>query len=144
MRDIDSRPRWFYRFDNFKRAFVLLKEAIEIKKSRQITQLEKEGTIQRFEYTWELGWKLLKDYLEYKGIILDTITPAATIKAAFEAKIIKSGDLWMQALDERNKMSHTYNLKSFEIVINNIEYHYLQMLEEMCLKIQYEEKFLWQ
>lgn len=106
MRDIDLKPRWFYSFDNFKRALMLLKKAIEIKKSRQITQLEKEGMIQRFEYKWELGWKLLKDYLEYKSIILDTITPASTIKAAFEAKIIKSGDLWMQALDERNKMSH--------------------------------------
>lgn len=58
-------PRWLYRFDNFKRAFSLLREAINIMQERKITQLETEGAIQRFEYTWELTWLVLKDYLEY-------------------------------------------------------------------------------
>lgn len=63
-------PRWIYRFDNFKRAFNLFRDAIYTMREREINQLEKEGMIQRFEYTWELTWKVLKDYLEYKGIVL--------------------------------------------------------------------------
>lgn len=127
----DTPPRWHYRFDNFKRAYELLNEAIILSKSRQLTALEQEGTIQRFEYTWELAWKTLKDYLEHQGVILDTITPVATIRAAFSAKIIENGDIWMQALDTRNKMSHTYNLKQFEKAIGQIEQDYIGLFSEL-------------
>ena len=122
-------PRWVYRFDNYKRACVLLREAIESMESRELTQLEKEGIIQRFEYTWELAWKVLKDYLEFEGVVLDKITPAAVIKAAFAAKIIGDGALWMEALDARNKMSHTYNIAKFEKVIVAIRAKYLALLD---------------
>jgi hypothetical protein len=71
----NNKPRWIYRFDNYKRAFLLLREAIEITEERELTALEKEGVIQRFEYTW----KLIKDYLEHQGIVLDRITPTFVI-----------------------------------------------------------------
>jgi nucleotidyltransferase substrate binding protein (TIGR01987 family) len=126
-----NKPRWVYRFDNYKRAFNLLREAIETMEKRELTQLEKEGVIQRFEYTWELAWKVLRDYMEHEGIVLEKITPASIIKAAFEAKIITNGELWMQALDARNKMSHQYNLKKFEEVIKEIQLNYLALLDEL-------------
>ncbi len=131
----DIKPRWIYRFDNYKRAFLLLREAMEITESRALTQLEKEGIIQRFEYTWELAWKVLKDYLEHKGVVFETITPAAVVKAAFAAKIIENGDIWMRALDARNKMSHTYNLKTFEQVISDIQSHYLSVLDYLHMTL---------
>ncbi len=127
----DTTPRWLYRFDNFKRAYALLSEAITLSKSRSLTALEKEGIIQRFEYTWELAWKTLKDFMEHQGLILDTITPASTIRTAFAAKIIHNGDIWMQALDTRNKMSHTYNLKQFEKAVLQIEQDYMILFEEL-------------
>jgi nucleotidyltransferase substrate binding protein (TIGR01987 family) len=128
-------PRWVYRFDNFKRAFDLLSEAIQMIRERKISSLEQEGVIQRFEYTWELTWKVLKDYLEYTGIILETVTPAAVIKAAIAANIIKNGDVWMSALDSRNKMSHTYDFKKFEKIVISIERDYYPELECMRLKM---------
>ena len=131
----NSKPRWVYRFDNYRRAFFLLREAIETMESRELTQLEKEGVIQRFEYTWELSWKVLKDYLDSQGIILDKITPASAIREAFEAKIIIDGEGWMKALDARNKMSHTYNLKSFEEVIEDIHDHYLNLFDDLHLSM---------
>lgn len=123
--------RWVYRFDNYKRAFLLLREGDESLGVRELNQLEKEGLIQRFEYTWELAWKLLKDYLESTGIILDTVTPASAIRAAFEAKIISDGDMWMRALDARNKMAHTYNLQTFEEVIEQIHVSFLSLFDEL-------------
>jgi len=131
----EAKPRWVYRFDNYKRAFLLLREAVETARERELNQLEKEGIIQRFEYTWELAWLVLKDYLESKGIVLDTITPVAVIKAAYEAKIINDGDVWMAALDTRNKMSHTYNLKTFERAIADIKAHYLAVLDALHMTL---------
>lgn len=127
----DNIHRWIYRFDNFKNAYGLLSEAITLSKTRKLTALEQEGVIQRFEYTWELAWKTLKDYLEEQGIILDTITPVTTIRAAFSAKIITNGSVWLRALDTRNKMSHTYNLKQFEKAILLIEQEYIMLFEEL-------------
>ena len=126
-----DNPRWIYRFDNYKRAFILLREAMEIMKERDLTQLEKEGVIQRFEYTWELAWKVLKDYLDSEGVVLDKITPASVIRAAFDAKIITNGEAWMTALDARNKMAHTYDFKKFEVVIAAIQTHYLKLFDDL-------------
>lgn len=131
----DETPRWVYRFDNYKRAFVLLREAVDLMAERDLTQLEKEGIIQRFEYTWELAWKLLKDFLEASGVVLDTITPAAVIRAAFAAKVIDDADLWMRALDARNKMSHTYNFQTFEAIIADIRGDYLGLLDALYFQM---------
>ncbi|BDU51400.1 hypothetical protein HLVA_19690 [Haliovirga abyssi] len=59
--------RWIQRFSNFKRAFEQLKDAVELTKKRELSNLEKQGLIQAFEYTHELSWKVLKDFLESKG-----------------------------------------------------------------------------
>jgi nucleotidyltransferase substrate binding protein (TIGR01987 family) len=137
MNYIKEKPRWMYRFDNFKNAFFLLREAVYKIKEKEIelSQLEKEGVIQRFEYTWELTWKVLKDYLEYTGVILETITPASTIKTAISVNMIKNGDIWMEALDSRNKMSHTYDFKKFEEIILQIQNHYYFEIEDLYLKM---------
>lgn len=127
----DERPRWEYRFDNFHRAYLLLREAIELSRQRGLSQLEQEGTVQRFEYCWELAWKTIKDYLEYQGVVLETVTPRAVLKAGFAANVIEDGDAWMAALDARNKMAHTYNLKVFEQVVMAIETRYLGLMDRL-------------
>lgn len=128
---MQEKPRWIYRFDNYKRAITLLRESMDTIKERELNQLEKEGVIQRFEYSWELAWKTLKDYLHAEGVVLDKITPASVIRAGFEAKIINNGELWMQALDARNKMAHSYDLKVFEQIILKIEQEYFTLLDDL-------------
>ena len=124
-------PRWMYRFDNYSKALSLLSEAAQLSKTRALSALEKEGVIQRFEYTWELAWKVLKDYLEHQGIVLATITPTASIKAALAAQVIDEGDVWIAALDARNKMSHVYNAQQFEAIIAHIETDFLRILKKL-------------
>lgn len=131
----DDAPRWLYRFDNYRRAFSLLREAIELMEEKEPTQLEKEGTIQRFEYTIELAWKVMKDYLESENFVFGQITPKAVIRKAFEAKLLEDGQTWMDALDARNEMSHAYDLESFEIVIEDIRRRYLRAFDALHEKL---------
>ncbi len=123
--------RWQQRFENFERAFILLRSAFEEKKPAEFSELEKEGLVRRFEYTFELAWKTLKDYLEHTGISFDQITPRHVIKAAFAAKIIEDGQAWIDMLDHRNVMSHTYNEVSFKKAVVAIAGHYLAALEQV-------------
>jgi nucleotidyltransferase substrate binding protein (TIGR01987 family) len=122
--------RWKQRLENFERGFLLLKEAFE-KDPAQMSDLEKEGVIQRFEYTFELAWKTLKDYLVYSGVAFDQITPRSVIKHAFAAKIIKDGQTWIDMLEQRNLMSHTYDSATFDLVFANISQRYLVALEQV-------------
>jgi len=112
-----SLSRWEYRFENFEKAYFLLAEAIEQKQKKGLSTLEEEGLIQRFEYTVELAWKTMKDYLEAQGVIFDQITPRSIIRSAITSKLIQEDETWMEALDDRNKMSHTYDTKQFKAVI---------------------------
>ncbi|OQW61411.1 MAG: hypothetical protein A4S17_09515 [Proteobacteria bacterium HN_bin10] len=126
-----DKPRWLYRFKNYKRAFRLLSEAIDLFEERELSSLEQEGVIQRFEYTWELGWNLLADLLDADGITLDTRTPRAAIRAAYKAKIISNGKEWMNALDARNRMAHTYDESDFAAIVEEIQSTYLGLLDAL-------------
>ncbi len=129
--------RWHYRFRNFSRAFALLREALE-GEVEALSQLEREGVIQRFEYTFELAWNLLKDRLEYDGIVLPTVTPRHVIRQAFQARLIQDGDVWIDMLTDRNLMSHTYDFAKFEVVIRKIQRQYLAILGELYERLSLE------
>ena len=85
-----------------------------------MNQLEKEGVIQRFEYCFELAWKSVKDYLEESGIVFAIVAPRQVLKEAFAAKVLSDGQVWIDMLDHRNLLSHTYSLASFEAAVNAI------------------------
>mgnify|MGYP001562291568 FL=1 len=125
-----SEIRWKQRFQNFENAFLLLKQAFE-KDIKNFSDLEKEGVIQRFEYTFELAWKTLKDYLESQGVRIEQITPKMVIKHAFASKIITNGQQWIDMLEDRNLMSHEYEQKVFEKVFHNIQSQYVHVLEDL-------------
>lgn len=126
--------RWKQRFSNFKQAFLLLREAME-KEIESLSQLEKEGIIQRFEYTFELAWKVLKDKMEYDGILLDKVSPKVVVRQAYETKYIHDAGTWLKMIGDRNLMSHTYDFVKFEAVIESIKSDYLPMLEEWYMEL---------
>lgn len=126
-----KQTRWQQRFENYTRAFHLLEKVFADKSIDQFSELEKEGIVQRFEYTFELAWKTLKDYLEYSGVTLEQITPRYVIKQAFASKIIQNGQVWINMFEHRNLMSHTYNPKTFTKAIEAIANHYLIPLKQL-------------
>lgn len=125
--------RWKQRFQNFERAFMLLRSVFDARSVSSLSDLEKEGTIQRFEYTYELAWKTLKDYLEYQGTVLDQITPRTVLKAAFAARFIQDGQVWMDMIDHRNTMAHMYSHDKFIEILNTIETRYLAAMDDLYL-----------
>ena len=129
MSNENQDTRWKQRFSNFSRALLLLRDAME-QDLDSLKQLEKEGIIQRFEYTFELAWKVLKDKMEFDGIVLDQISPKAVVRQAFAAKYINDPDTWLKMIGDRNLMSHTYDFVKFEAVIQSIADSYLPMLDE--------------
>ena len=125
--------RWQQRFQNFEKAFFLLRESLKLKK---LSQLEKEGIIQRFKYTFELAWKTLSDYLKNQGIEIVENTPKMVIKTAFGANIIKNSDLWIKMLVHRNTMSHQYNFSKYEEIISNLRNSHVKLLNNFYLSFK--------
>jgi nucleotidyltransferase substrate binding protein (TIGR01987 family) len=111
--------RWMQRFDNFSRAYHELQEGVQLAQTRELSKLEKQGLIQGFEYTHELAWNTLKDYLNEKGL-MGIIGSKDTTREAFKNGLIAEGDVWMQMINARNLTSHTYDTKIAETVFNLI------------------------
>jgi len=122
--------RWKQRFDNFDRAYVLLRQALE-RGPAALSLLEKEGVIQRFEYSFELAWKTVKDYLEASGLVISPLTPRQVLKDAFAAKVIADGQVWIDMLDHRNLLSHTYDSAVFERAVEDISSRYLLAIKAL-------------
>ena len=111
--------RWKQRFDNYSKAFDELKESLELANNRPLTKLEKQGVIQGFEYTHELAWNLLKDYLEFQGHV-GLIGSRDTTREAFKRGLISDGDIWMEMIKSRNLTSHAYDRDTAEQIYTAI------------------------
>ena len=108
--------RWKQRFDNYNRAFLELKEGIDMANERPLSKLEKQGVIQGFEYTHELAWNVLKDYLEFQGIV-GLIGSRDTTREAFKRGLISDGETWMEMIKSRNQSSHAYDQATAEKIL---------------------------
>ena len=126
-----SDVRWKQRFENFKKALQQFEEAIhEMPPSR----LAQEGLIQRFEYTFELGWKCLQDVLTERGY--DEIRgPKPVLQQAFQDGLIQDGLVWMEMLKARNEASHIYDEKVFLGIYTDARQRFLPPLRALQEKL---------
>lgn len=100
--------RWVLRLNNYEKAFASLTAAVDLSKTRPLSDLEKQGLIQVFEFTHELAWNVMKDYFSYQGTQDITGSRDAT-REAFSKNLLQDGEGWMAMIQSRNKTSHTYN-----------------------------------
>ena len=107
---MNSDIRWIQRFDNYGRALQTLRNAAELATQRPLSELEQQGLIQGFEFTHELAWNLLKDFLEAQGIA-GLIGSRDAIRTAFKNGLLEDGETWMEMIKARNLSSHTYQLE---------------------------------
>lgn len=125
--------RWKQRYQNFEKAFKLLEEAVT---KTMLSDLEKAGVIQIYEFTFELAWKTVKDFLQEKEVLVKF--PKDTIKEAFKYEIVDDGDLWMDMLEKRNLMAHTYNETNAELAYRLIVENYYYGLKQLYLRLRTE------
>ena len=119
--------RWRQRFQNFKKAFEQLRDSVL--KVDELSDLEKEGMVQRFEYTFELAWKTLKDYLEEQQV--NAKFPREVIKQSFHYEIIQDGEIWMDMLEKKNLMAHTYEETIFRDSVQKIANEYFKAISQL-------------
>lgn len=125
--------RWKQRYDNYRKAFHQLTEFIT---KGELNKFEVQGLIQCFEYTFELGWKTMKDYLEQEGF--NVPSPRKAIQTAFQSQLITDGHTWIDMLEKRFLMSQTYNEKYAEEAERLIRERYYLVLKELCEKLEVE------
>ena len=126
--------RWLQRYDSFHRANKRILDITESDKTPDsLSELEMEGLIQRFEYTFELGWKVLQDLLKYKGYEF-VQGPNGTLQKAFEDNMITDHDGWRRMAKARVTTSHTYNE-----IVRKIYEEYSLLLKQLDSRLN-EEK----
>lgn len=125
--------RWKQRFQNYQKALRQLEKFL---KTDDLNELEEQGLIQAFEYTYELSWNVLKDYLSYQGIT-EIIGSRDAFRVAYNRKLITNGEIWMQMIESRIKSSHTYNEEIAKEIVTEIKQSYFKeyiKLEDTLVK----------
>ncbi len=130
--------RWQQRFANYKKALQQLQSAVELRHQRTLSNLEKQGVIQAFEFTHELAWNVLKDYLQDQGNQNIKGSKDAT-REAFKVELIADGEPWMAMIQSRNISSHTYNEHIAEALVEAIVEQYFPLLVALQTEM---EKYL--
>ncbi|SIT04631.1 nucleotidyltransferase substrate binding protein [Belliella pelovolcani] len=134
----ESNSRWQQRFSNYKKALAKLDQAVtkikevykideegRVDKDDFLDDILKEGLIQRFEYTHELAWNVMKDFLKNSGNTEIYGSKDAT-REAFSAALISNGEVWMDMIKSRNKTSHTYNEETADDIFMKVIYEYFE------------------
>ena len=127
-------PRWEQRLDSYHKALTRLAEIVGASKKRALNEFERDGLVQRFEFTHELSWKLMKAYAEYQGFDGIGGSRDATRKA-FEMSLISDGQSWMDMIKSRNETSHNYDGSMADDVVDSIINRFYPLLAEFYQKM---------
>ncbi len=123
--------RFEERREDLKRATNRLEEALEV----ETTDLAIDGVLHRFEFTFELAWKTMKDYLEYQGIVEKIGSPREVIKEAFSAGLIDNGEIWIKMMISRNTLSHLYDEETSREIYDDIKGEYISEIKKLNGKL---------
>ena len=124
--------RWRQRFQNYRKALSLLENGLALPAPDPV---QRAGIVQFFEMAFELSWKVLKDYLEAQGLV-DVKTPRSALKAAFEIGLVRDGRQWLQGLEDRNLVAHTYDESTAQQVDALIRDVYFPLFKELAAVLE--------
>jgi nucleotidyltransferase substrate binding protein (TIGR01987 family) len=134
MQMADTDVRWIQRLGNYKKALGHLKSAVDLCNSRELSDLEQQGMVKAFEFTFELAWNVMKDYLFEMGIS-NIVGSKGAIRQAFANDLIGNGQVWMDMIDSRNLVSHTYNEDVALELVNSIKDKYINEMAGFAEKM---------
>jgi nucleotidyltransferase substrate binding protein (TIGR01987 family) len=121
--------RWEQRLDNYTKALSQLKDGVDLFKKRQLSSIEQQGLIKAFEFTYELAWNVMKDFLEYQGIT-DIIGSRDAFREAFQKNLITDGNMWMEMIKSRNQTSHVYHEGLAKEIVEKVANNFLPLFIE--------------
>lgn len=113
-------------------ATLRLKEAL----NKEENDLTIDGVLHRYEFTFELAWKTLKDYLTYLGVQQNTGSPREIIQESFANKIVEDGEIWIKMMLARNSLSHLYDEETSREIYKEIKEKYIYEIENLVHKIE--------
>lgn len=116
------------RLEDLGNALERLKESLDLEVTSSVIL---DGAIKRFEFTYELAWKALKDYLEFQGIT-EIRSPREAFKEGYKSGITDDGDAWIDMLQDRNLTAHTYNEKAAQEIYVKIKEKHFHHLVRLC------------
>lgn len=122
--------RWKQRFANYRKVLQQLRSAVMLSRQRQLTELERQGLIQGFEFVHELGWNVIKDFFAYQGNP-SIMGSRDAVREAFKQNLVIDGEGWMDMIASRNKSSHTYNESTADEIAEKIIHHYFGLFEAL-------------
>lgn len=125
--------RWQQRFQNYKKALSQLTQALE-QYDETAEALIKEGILQRFEFTHELAWKVMKDFLEYEGYQNISGSRSAS-RLAFSIDLLDDGQVWMDMIESRNRTVHAYDETILEQEFSKVRVLYAPALAAFAIKM---------
>ena len=127
--------RWQQRLSNYNKALLQLGDAVDLSQQRALSDLEKQGLIQAFEFTHELAWNVIKDYFAYQGNTAITGSRDA-VREAFEKGLVEDGEGWMEMIISRNQSSHTYNQETADAITEKITGAYIDLFRDLQKRMQ--------
>jgi nucleotidyltransferase substrate binding protein (TIGR01987 family) len=116
----NSDTRWLQRLKNYQKAFAALSRVMRLASERDLNEAERQGLIKAFEFTFELAWNVMKDYLEYMGIT-GIVGSKGAVRQAFRNGLIADGQVWIDMIDDRNLSSHSYDEATADKLVQRIE-----------------------
>lgn len=127
--------RWIQRFQNYQKALACLTAAVELSRQRALSELEQQGLVQAFEFTHELAWNTLKDFLESRGTT-NLYGSRDVTREAFAKGLIERGETWMDMIRDRNKSTHTYNVSVVVEIVAAITSSYVTAFNQLRERMQ--------
>ena len=126
---------WQQHLSNYNKALLQLGDAVDLSQQRALSELEKLGLIQAFEFTHELAWNVIKDYFAYQGNTAITGSRDA-VREAFEKGLVEDGEGWMEMIISRNQSSHTYNQATADSITEKITGAYIDLFRDLQKRMQ--------
>lgn len=132
----DNLPRWEQRLDSYHKALNRLAEIVNVMNSRELNEFEADGLVQRFEFTFELAWKLIKSYAEFQVTDKEIMGSRDAFRWAFDNGLITDCQSWMEMVKRRNDTSHTYDEATATEVVQLVKSTYFQLFVDLFNKME--------
>ena len=124
------------RFEERKQDFYNALERLQEALNEEVTDVVIDGVLHRFEFTFELSWKTVKDYLEYLGVTEKIGSPREIIQLGFKQGIIENGEIWIEIMLSRNELSHLYDAEASRKIYDNIKNSYIKEFKKLEIKFK--------